>query len=201
MKVLLIIVFILIILFITIINRKSNFTSIKKIYPTTRYVEIDETKYTNYQTGYGEMTYNGIDKLYKSLGPKFEYFLDVGSGNGHLCLYMAEKPEIKKSVGIEIVTERHEFANKLKTEKVSFINDDILNINIKDLFDKPVFVWWSNLCFDKEQIDKIAQKLISELKPGSVICCSKKINYKLYKQEKIEMTWSKDGIVDIYKLI
>ena len=196
MKELLIILFILIIL---IINRNSNFTNIKKIYPTTSYVEIDKSKYTNYQTVYGEMTYNGIDKLYKSLGSKFEYFLDVGSGNGHLCLYMSEKPEIKKSVGIEIVTERHNFANKLKTDKVSFINDDILNIDL--LFDKPVFVWWSNLCFNKESIDKIAEKLISELKPGSVICCSKKINYKLYKQEKIEMTWSKEGIVYIYKLI
>jgi hypothetical protein len=113
---------------------------------------------------------------------------------------MAEKPEIKKSIGVEIVTERYDFANTLKTENVSFINDDILNINIKDLFDKPVFVWWSNLCFDKEPIDKIVQKLISELKPGSVICCSKEINYKLHSKKKVQMSWGEDSTVYIYKL-
>jgi hypothetical protein len=114
---------------------------------------------------------------------------------------MAEKPEIKKSIGIEIVKERIDFANKLSNNtKVSFINDDIFNVNIKKLFDKPVFVWWSNLCFDKEPLDKTSQKLISELKPGSIICCSKSIDYNLYKKETIEMTWIENSTVYIYKL-
>jgi SAM-dependent methyltransferase len=193
-------VLVLLVLFICF-NVKNKFTSvIKDVYPEKMYVKIDNN-YGNYKTTYGEMTYEGMDRLYKSLNSNFEYFLDVGSGNGHLCFYMAEKPEIKKSIGIEIVKERINFANKLlNNTKVSFINDDILNINIKNLFDKPVFVWWSNLCFDKESIDKISQKLISELKPGSTICSSKSIEYNLYKKETVKMTWGENNTVYIYKL-
>uniref|UniRef100_A0A6C0AYW3 DOT1 domain-containing protein n=1 Tax=viral metagenome TaxID=1070528 RepID=A0A6C0AYW3_9ZZZZ len=198
--ILLILLILVFVVFFVFFKFNSTFSNIKKKYPKIKYIFTDKDKYSNYKITYGEMTYNGIDKLYKSLDSKFEYFLDLGSGNGHLCLYMAEKPEIKKSVGIEIVTERYEFANTLKTDNVSFINDDILNINIKDLFDKPVFVWWSNLCFSKESIDKIAQKLLSELKPGSIICCSNPINYKLHNKKKAQMSWGKNSEVYIYKL-
>jgi len=200
-----IIILALLALLALLIVYKSNFNlisnqGIKDVYPEKIHVKLDNT-YDNYNTTYGEMTYEGMDKLYNSLNLKFEYFLDIGSGNGHLCFYMAEKPEIKKSIGIEIVKERIDFANKLSNNtKVSFINDDIFNVNIKKLFDKPVFVWWSNLCFDKEPLDKTSQKLISELKPGSIICCSKSIDYNLYKKETIEMTWIENSTVYIYKL-
>jgi tRNA1(Val) A37 N6-methylase TrmN6 len=69
---------------------------------------------------------------------RFNNFIDIGSGRGKLPLYVAGLPNISKSVGIELVTDRYndalEIKNKLNdykniTNKVIFINDDFLNVN------------------------------------------------------------------------
>ena len=118
-------------------------------------------------------------------------------------------PKIKKSIGIEIVRERHNDALKLlKTtqseysKKIEFINDDIFNINLNDHIDKngSVFVWWSNLCFDQSVTDGIYDKLIRELPKGSVICCSKSNrNDNPVDSIIIPMSWSYNSNVLIYE--
>ena len=79
--------------------------------------EIFKQKYKEHKTTYGEMEYEGIEKLYEAV-KEFEptCFMDIGSGRGKLCMYMASKPEIKHSLGIELVKERHDDAKKLKSK-------------------------------------------------------------------------------------
>ena len=175
--------------------------SIQKIYPDIKYIGSDNDQ----NTIYGEMTYKGIQKLYRQFGSGLRSFLDVGSGNGHLCLYMNDRSDIKKSVGIELVNERFEFAEnlkeKLRKKDVSFINGSVLDIDLKTLFNEPVFVWWSNLCFDKENVDKISEKLFKELPQGSVLCCSQQVGSREFETTtEVEMTWDKKSNVYIYKV-
>lgn len=197
---------------------------LKELYPLCKH-DTNHEEYAGHKTTYGEMTYEGIESLYNHIqtfnnGPP-SYFIDVGSGRGKLCLYMAQKPTILKSIGVELVTTRYEDAKNLKTElsntpqftqytnKTEFINADVLTIDLKSKFDenKKVFVWFSNLCFDSEITIKIFDKLISELPQGSVICCSK-ISEDINNNEKlinrgitsIPMSWSQNSNVNIYQI-
>lgn len=185
-----------------------------------------ETDYANHKITYGEMQYEGLEQLYQHI-IKFDNnsypfvphcFLDIGSGRGKLCLYMAAKSCIGQSIGIELVKQRYEDALTLKnaldakypdyTKKVSFINSNILDISLKQYIrSAPVFVWFSNLCFDQSITDKIFEKLIAELPIGSIICCSKipqimnngVENCKSLGQISIPMSWAEDSIVFIYQ--
>jgi len=57
-----------------------------------------------------------------------------------------------------------------------------------------VMVWFSNLCFDPNTIDKIFQKLVNELPNQSIICSSKPPNIVIDKCEYkdsilVPMSW------------
>ena len=67
------------------------------------------------------MNYEGIELLYNYLITNYftilpHCFLDVGSGRGKLCLYMAEKQNIDRSIGIELVEIRIQDALRLKED-------------------------------------------------------------------------------------
>jgi hypothetical protein len=164
------------------------------------------------------MDYKGLARLFKhvqKMSPQINAFIDVGSGRGKLCLFMASTARIKKAIGIELVKARHEDALCLQNnvpreyaQNAKFINANIFDVDLKkELPENPyVFVWFSNLCFDQNTTNDIFDKLANELPVGSIICCS-----KIYSTDKtdsalgfiesipIEMSWSKTSNVHIYK--
>lgn len=195
-------------------------TELKNMYSNCKHDSGNNYKlYEGNTITYGEMTYEGIDKLnaYVNKNNDFRYFMDIGSGRGKLSLYMRGMPRIIKSYGIELVKERYDDSIKLKndlakkfdyyTNDVEFINNDLFKISIKDLIDSKVFIWMSNLCFDTSINDNIFKKLYDELPKDSIICCSKKpsvdieklfrINTDL-KEIAIPMSWSDSSNVYIY---
>ena len=190
-----------------------------KLYPKCQYETTPlDNKYTGHKTTYGEMDYSGIKKLYdevKTLNKKINSFIDIGSGRGKLCFYMAGDKHIQKSVGIEIVKERHRDALHLQkqlpkkyAEKIQLINSDVFNVNLASNSQnkRQTFVWFSNLCFDQNIIDKIFIKMVKELPIGSLICCSriceaKEKNLKFIKTTLADMSWNKDQPVHIYEII
>jgi hypothetical protein len=190
-----------------------------KLYPKCKYETTPlHNKYTDHKTTYGEMEYSGIKKLHdevKTLNKKINSFIDIGSGRGKLCFYMAGDADIQKSVGIEIVKERHDDAlhllkqlPKKYAEKVQLINADIFNVKLASNYqnNRQTFVWFSNLCFDQNIIDKIFIKMVKELPSGSLICCSKicqikENNLKLIKTTLTDMSWNKDQPVHIYEIL
>jgi tRNA G46 methylase TrmB len=202
------------------VTKKMYISKLKTHYPSCKYdgslKNPSLTKYAEHKITYGEMDYEGLDKLYKKVilhNSKIDTFIDVGSGRGKLCLFMAAIEKIKKSIGIELVKERVDDALELKeklafnySNKVSFINSNIFDVDFKSIVNNnsQVFVWFSNLCFEQSTTDNIFKKLVDELPSNTIICCSKKIlnnNPKLIFIETlpVEMSWDKGSNVYIYK--
>jgi len=168
------------------VNDIQYIQQLKRLYPSCVHDTNKDklcTKYNGHTITYGEMTYEGLEVLYTHILQyvKPSYFLDVGSGRGKLCLYMASKPNIIKSYGIELVADRVRDANRLKrtlaasplAKKCDFINANIFDISISDKITGQAFVWFSNLCFEPSTTAQIYSKLVDELPVGSVICSSK----------------------------
>ena len=189
------------------------------LYPSTKKDTTDLRKsYNDHTITYGEMDYNGMDKLLKHLqnqNIKFRNFIDVGSGRGKLPLQVASLPNVKKSIGIEIVKERHNEAQELKqklkefkqiTDKVVLINNDFNKIELSQYINKKTLVWISNLCFPQELTNIIFQKLLGILPSGSIIACSKEHflqSSKLFNlgNLRIPMSWNKSSNIFIYRVM
>ncbi len=204
---------------------------LKTLYPSCQHDNgqiKDALKYQkiNQSITYGEMEYQGIElfnKLFNNTNIK--YFIDFGSGRGKLSLYMASIPNIKKSYGIELVTERHEYAIQLKDtlakkleysefiSKVELINDNMFTVLDTIVIDEPALIWISNLCFDLKVTTDLFNKLSEKMKSGSIIGCSKKPStlperiVELISEGKtdnslsVEMSWNKTSTIYIYKVI
>ena len=204
------------------VTKKMYMNKLKIHYPSCKYDGSLSnslfSKYSEHKITYGEMNYEGLEKLYKKVlnhNSKINTFIDIGSGRGKLCLFMAAIEKIKKSIGIELVKERFDDALELKekllfeySNKVTFINSNVFEVNFKSLINdnSQVFVWFSNLCFEQSTTDSIFKKLSEELPTNSIICCSKKLNdtnikLTFIESLQIEMSWSKESVVYIYKII
>lgn len=202
---------------------------LKKLYPECVHDSgniKDASKYQEdgYATTYGEMDYPAIEKfnsLFNSERTK-NYFIDFGSGRGKLPLFMADK--VNNSIGIELVTERHNDAVKLKeelskkwpeiTDRVNLVEGDMfkyLDTVNKLTFKTPVLIWISNLCFGEEITSKLFNKLIEKMPSGSIIGSSKIPNVIPSGLEPIQkdgtdnrievpMSWSKSSSIYIYEI-
>jgi len=194
----------------------------RKYYPSCMHDEQtlrekNKEKYVEHKITYGEMEYEGIDKLYAYVSQirPINTFIDVGSGRGKLCMFMASKPQIERSLGIELVESRHRDAMYLKqqlksnfADKVEFINSNIFNVDLTAYNFSPqsVFVWFSNLCFDQSTTNKIFEKMKQELPVGTIVTCSNKITeevdgFQYLDTQIIPMSWHKDSNVYVYTII
>jgi len=85
---------------------------------------------------YGEITKKGVKELSNYLNNYKGVFYDIGCGNGRLLLHLSLISNFDKYVGVEISKTRIDYAieiNKtLNQERVIFICDDILNVDISD---------------------------------------------------------------------
>jgi hypothetical protein len=173
-------------------------------------------KYTEHKITYGEMQYDGIQQLYEyvyNIQPNIHTFIDIGSGRGKLCMYMASKPMIEQSVGIELVECRHIDAEQLKSklkseyaEKVLLVNDNIFNVCFSSLLHNShanTMIWFSNLCFDQDTTVRIFEKIKAELHVGTIIACSQAIktnteSFTLLHTILVPMSWTNESRVYIY---
>ena len=199
-------------------TKKMYLQNLKNIYPSCKFDDAkakeDYSKYTDHKITYGEMEYDGIQQLYsyitKKYNSKINCFIDIGSGRGKLCMFMASQPKIIHVLGIELFEQRHNDAEKLKetldpeyANKVELINSDALIVDLTKYNQYNIFIWFSNLCFDQETTNKIFEKLNSELPKGTIICCSKQtnnINFTQIDSIAIPMSWNKSSRVSIYQL-
>ena len=192
-------------------NKENYIDKLKTLYPLCIH---DEKKlsdlYKDYHITYGEMEYDGVETIcnIKDIDNSFDTFIDIGSGRGKIVLYMATK--FNKSIGIEIVKERNDDANKLLlslsnysffTNKVSFINDDVLNIKFTN---NKCLIFMNNTCFTQIFTDNLFKKLINEISNGSIIMCNHKCTQidkiKFLYDKNIPMSWNKNNIVYFYKI-
>jgi tRNA G46 methylase TrmB len=196
---------------------------LKKKYPVTRYDNArSNPKYLMKNITYGEMNYEGMDILIEHIHTvhklTFTHFLDIGSGNGKLPLQVAALSNVTKSIGIELVEERHATAIKIKDElnyykkiidKVLFINDEFNNVKLVDYINDITLVWISNKCFTIELTNKIFNELLNILPKGSIISCSEKYSNIFIDTPKklniidnisVPMSWNTNSNIYIYKI-
>ena len=188
--------------------------SLKDLYPVPVHDSSFSKTYDGHKTTYGELTYESIEEISKKF-VNTEQFLDVGSGRGKLCLYMAYKQHISKSIGVELVEERYNDAIQLHqqlstdfnaiTDKIHFFNSNIFELKLDDKLDKKTLVYFSNLCFERATSNRIILKLIDELVTGSIIICSQEFdqeNDNLVRLENIlvRQSWSDNSIVYCYEI-
>lgn len=178
----------------------------------------DTEKYTGHQITYGELTLEGLENIRTHLAKhniKYNNFIDIGCGKGRAVLYMSGFDNIKKSVGIELVSERANHAKDVITKmndkykhflsSANIIEGDFTKQNYSEIFDKDalLFIWISNLCFSKEINAKILTKIQQEFGNRFVICCSQELphNDSLKKifVEPIKMSWDGGSKVHGYK--
>lgn len=201
--------------------KTEYFNKLKELYPKCILKGNETTKSTE---TYGEMEYNGIEKINLEFNKnnQIEYFIDIGSGRGKLTCWFAGIPNVIKSYGIEIVQSRYNDAVKLKdqlfksfptiAEKIELKCADISKINLRDLTNNSsdCLIWISNLCFDQELSNKIFGQILDQTEIGTMISCSKKPfeknlksnnkYYKFIKELEIKMSWTDNSKVFIYQV-
>ena len=144
-------------------TKKNYIHKLKELYPSCKY-DYPNILYFNHKT-YGELDYEGIQKLYKYIKKNYnnsiDCFIDIGSGRGKLCMYMAADPDIKKVLGVELMKERNDDALILKSElqseyanKVVLLNKNVLKVNFEDYKDSNIFILFK-VSFVFDDCDKL----------------------------------------------
>jgi hypothetical protein len=177
---------------------------------------------TQDKSTYGEVTPQGIKILYdkfKQFAPLQKVsatrrrFYDLGSGVGKVIVGMAVLNSEVECYGIENMPERARLASmaysKIKSpqiqRRVHFSTDSILNpaVPIRD----ATWIFISNLCFDADTQDALANRLQAEVQPGSIVICSRQLSFAstvfetLDKSCTIPMSWSNTSSCWIYRRV
>jgi hypothetical protein len=199
------------------LRRKEFNNSLDHYFSDTHAHSAPKKSYPGYQLTYGEMTIIGAENLIKYLKEydiTYDNFIDIGCGKGKIVLYMSSFDNIKKAIGVELVTERTNYGtsimNKMNGDfkyflnSAELINDNFIDVNYNTMFGKHrgILIWISNLCFSQEVNAKILAKIQKEFGNRYVICCSKELphNNSLKKifEKPIQMTWDSNSTVHAY---
>ena len=155
---------------------KKKYLNLKKIKGGSNFFSYIENLYNDipningiyhneYNTVYGELNLDEIDKLFKIIEIKNnDIFYDLGCGSGKINLYIALKYNIK-SIGIEIIEKRFQVAKsikkKVKNENIVFKQNDLFKENLLDgtIFYSYNLTWPTNINIKMiEKIKKEAKK-------------------------------------------
>lgn len=153
---------------------------------------------------YGEVLRSGVDVIiskidkYKKPTEK-DVFVDIGSGCGKLVMHMSISSNIKTLVGVELLTQRHNYAKYIKqniipdNNSVFFINKDIKDFDLSI----STIVFINDLCLD----NRLVLDIYESLPKGCHFILSRKINEcKIMKEEfNIDVSWG--GQLKLYYYI
>lgn len=177
----------------------------------------DESVFSSTQNAstYGYLTMSGFQTIlqqYRLFGGRepVRVFYDLGSGLGIPNVIGASLiPGLVKSVGIELSSQRVRQANQVLnnirsdhpdvTARVHFINGDILSTQWS--YADADMIWVSSLCFSPETLNKIADRLNSELRKGTHVFTSKAmpgLQHSQYNKFTAAMSWTATSDVNHY---
>ena len=199
--VLLVIVIILIIFYISTLENFSEVKFGKEGYKVI--TDEEEKKHGKQITTFGSVTYKGfkqlIDlflKVHKTTEGKV--LLDLGSGDGRIPIW-ASKWNFKSCEGVELLGSRHKLAMS-KRDELSKKRKKRVKLSEGNLLEYPVghgdIIYISSLCFDKELLKKLSEKLAKECKYGVHIYSNRALEHPQLKQLSlltIEQNWIKPG--------
>uniref|UniRef100_A0A1I7XFA0 Histone-lysine N-methyltransferase, H3 lysine-79 specific n=1 Tax=Heterorhabditis bacteriophora TaxID=37862 RepID=A0A1I7XFA0_HETBA len=137
---------------------------------------------------YGETRYEQMQLIIDQLKFKeSDVFVDLGSGVGHLVLYVAGGTRVKKAVGIERAALPSEYAENMKTEFHRWMRwwkkkyrpfmlerGDFLDNKFRDLITKEAtIIFINNYAFTPDLETCIKRELLSECRDGTRIVSTK----------------------------
>ena len=163
-------------------------------------------------TVYGEITYEGMRLLAEKLAlTSNDVFYDLGSGMGKLVSYLHLTTPVQKSIGIEMVGQRHSIALGVQEElrlagllnqrrELTFIHN---NMRLED-FKGATVIYMSSLCFSDELMEALNQKFV-QLNPGLRIISLRPIplhpQIVFIERTYLPMTWTDRSPVYHYQLM
>ena len=150
----------------------------------------------SYSDVYGELTSDGLKKLFDSIDTENKIFYDFGSGTGNTIFRASINYNLKKCIGIELAHSRYMHSQKLLEtinctlikNKIDFRFGDFL---MEDISDADI-IYISNCCFNEETNKKIGKKIINTpLYKECVIFCSRELFLNIpYETLYISQSWS-----------
>ena len=193
-----------IILFITYMSLKDNFRDVYFGKEGYGVITLDERKkHGEKQTTFGSVTYKGfkqlIDiflKVHKTT--KGKVIIDLGSGDGRIPIW-ASRWNFKSCEGVELLKSRHDLAMSKRDELIKSRRAKVKLIE-GNLLEYPVghgdLIYISSLCFEKELLEKIAEKIVKECKYGVHVYSNRALEHPQLRELNIltvEQTWIKPG--------
>lgn len=153
---------------------------------------------------YGEILYEGVNKIFDHLNLKDKKFLDIGSGIGKIVIQLSLKYPLLLSHGIELCKERYLISNIVKNKiknkdiknKIEFYNKNIFEYHSLD-YD---IIFFSNLCFSEFE-NEIIGNILSKNKYTILISLKKIKNlnkFLKYYIFDIKTSWSDNKTVYYY---
>ena len=165
-------------------RKKTLKRSIHKLYDTNKFSNnenLEETVPVLYEI------FNKYAPLSKISVP-FRNFYDIGSGLGKIVISMAQKHSFLKCTGIEVDSEKVVLANtalnKIRDEslrkRIEFFCISIIDSSVN--YSNACWVLLSNNSFRDEEHYSLIEKLVNQLKTGSIILSFKQI-YNVHFKE------------------
>ena len=167
-------------------SEKYKYQEFKKLIKSSTLEIIDNSYDSNV---YGEVSINGVYKLNNELEEVCGTFYDIGSGNGKLLLQMSLISNFDKYVGVEISKIRHLYAleiSKSLSLNVTFINNDVLNVDLSD----AGFVFINDIMFD----DKLTKSIVDKIPVGCYFTSVYDNSHKFVKTIYLSVSWMSQEI-------
>lgn len=163
----------------------------------------EKKKHGSMQTTFGSITQKGLKriidlflKIHKTT--KGKVIIDLGSGDGRIPIW-ASKWNFKSCEGVELVESRHNLSMDKRSE-LSKSRQSKVKLSLGNLLEYPVYhgdlIYISSLCFDKELLEKLAEKLGRECKYGTHIYSNRALKHPQLRQLNvlsIEQNWIEPG--------
>lgn len=193
-----------IIMIIFYMSTRENFSEVKFGKEGYKVITQEERKKHGKQlTTFGSVTYKGLKKIIDIFlkvhkTTKNKVLLDLGSGDGRIPIW-ASKWDFKSCEGVELLKSRHDLAMS-KRDELSEPRKVRVKLSEGNLLEYPVshgdIIYISSLCFGKELLKKLSEKLAKECKYGVHIYSNRSLEHPQLKQLSIftiEQTWIKPG--------
>jgi len=116
---------------------------------------------------YGELSLGGAEEVFSLVPMRGATFLDLGSGNGRLALYVALRFGVASVAGVETVPERHEAAVKAaahlrgepRAAPVHFVLGDYTEERLAPLLREATVVYSYNTFFEQAAVEHVGRAL------------------------------------------
>jgi len=152
---------------------------------------------------YGSTPYSTFENLYNNISKKPKRFIVVGSSVGWINFYWNDLFPNIETIGIDIHHVRTQFAqnliDKYHLKNISFLNKDFKNFK----FQNGDLIWQSNLCFDKQELEKTNDIILQKTPNISLISYKQISSNKEIKKDtkiiKLPTSWSTDQRFFIYE--